>query len=504
MMLYVIAVVGVAAVAACLWRRNWIDALLVAVATGALAVVAGKFTLPGEAGTTLAVDAGSSAAEVARAGKLKLAGDGLRAGQWHDLPARPLEWTAPDEGVLSLSFPRRVPLGRSFALTVNRTDKGSARLQLLAENEQVLAETRGDGSLTVQWLPPVAERLVLSARLLDKDGKTLAQGPVPFIVEDTVPLKVQGRFGAPSFDLRVLDELLVNSNAVVDSQVILGKTVTRAATAREPVDAADLLLVDAAWFEQAGAPARAALLDRVAQGTPLLVLAANARDSALWSRTLGLALKAQPENAKTNGTLQMAVAPLNPAGEQAGEWRGSGHLWTRQWQKGRIGWLGVGEWHRYAITEPQALSLWWQSVLDRVGVRRAEDVEWLDPEEMPLPGQRLAACARGVRGEASFPALKQTLAWQRRPDNADAACVAVWPEQPGWLEVRSGEHAGAVYVHDPKDWPQWQAAQRREATARYAARTPVQATPAPRPVPAWPFALLFMAAMLALWWRERR
>jgi hypothetical protein len=504
MMLYMIAIIGVATVLASLWRRNWIDALLVAVAAAALALVAGRFSLPGEAGTTLAVDAGDSAADVARAGKLTVNGDGLRAAQWHDLPARPLEWTAPKEASLALEFPRRVPLGRTFALTVRRADKGTARLQLLAENEQVIAEARGAGDLTVQWLPPVAERLVLSARLLDKDGKTLAQGPVPFTVEDSAPLKVQGRFGAPSFDLRVLDELLVNSNAVVDSQVILGKTVSRAETAREPMEQADLLIVDAAWFEQASAPARAALLDRVTQGIPLLVLAANARDAAVWSRTLNLSLKAQPENAKTDGPLQMAVAPLNPAGERAGEWTGADHVWTRQWQKGRIGWLGVADWHRYAIGEPQALSMWWQSVLDRVGVRRVEEVEWLAPEEMPLPGQRLAVCARGVRGEAMFPELKQTLAWQRRPDSADASCVAVWPQKPGWLEVRTQDHASAVYVYDPRDWPQWQAAQRREATARYAARTLVAAAPAPRPVPAWPFALLFMAAMLALWWRERR
>ncbi|HWJ93195.1 MAG TPA: hypothetical protein VNT33_00615, partial [Telluria sp.] len=133
-----------------------------------------------------------------------------------------------------------------------------------------------------------------------------------------------------------------------------------------------------------------------------------------------------------------------------------------------------------------------------------EEVEWLAPEEMPLPRQRLAVCARGVNGEASFPQLKQTLKWQRRPDSADASCVAVWPEKAGWLEVRTQDRASAVYVYDPEDWPQWQAAQRRDATAHYAARTPVSATPAPRRVPTWPFALVFMLAMLALWWRERR
>ena len=65
-----------------------------------------------------------------------------------------------------------------------------------------------------------------------------------------------------------------------------------------------------------------------------------------------------------------------------------------------------------------------------------------------------------------------------------------------------------LYVFAPQDWPAWQSAQRRAATARYAARTP--ASPNANTaldgwsIPAWPFALLFAFAMLALWWREQR
>ena len=70
-------------------------------------------------------------------------------------------------------------------------------------------------------------------------------------------------------------------------------------------------------------------------------------------------------------------------------------------------------------------------------------------------------------------------------------------------DARAGAHA--VYVYAPGDWPQWQAAQRRDATARYAARTPVRALEGvAQAFPAWPFALAFILAMLLLWWRERR
>lgn len=508
-MTWAIALLGVLAVAASAWRRQWVDAALVAVAAIALALLGTQLVLPAGPGRALAVDAASPPSSLEGISSVSVDGDGLRAAQWHDLPARPLVWTPPKTGAIELDFPPQLSRGRMFSLTVRRQAGSPARLQLLAENGQLLAETRGDGDLAVHWLPPVAERLALTARLLDAGGKVVAQGPVPVNVVENEPLRVLGRFGAPSFDLRVLDELLGASGAVVDLRIALGKAITRAETAREPIERPDLLVIDAAWFEHAAPPERAALLAQVEQGRPLLVLGSNAGDAAVWARTLQLALRAQPDNRKASGPFDMTVAPLNPAAAGAGEWTAQpgSMLWTRRWHAGRIGWLGAGGWHRHAITEPQQLALWWQSVLDGLGVERAQDVHWLAPEEMPLPGQRLELCARGVRGEVTIPELGQAFAWQRRPDRADASCIAFWPAKPGWLTLQaegSKPATGAVYVHAADEWPMWQAAQRRHATARYAARTIEKASGAPRQVPRWPFALLFACAMLALWWRERR
>jgi hypothetical protein len=505
-MIALIALIGAASAIACLWRRRWIDAALVLLASAALALFAGGVKLPGVAGDVLAVDPDHPPTSLDGAASIGLRGDGLRAAQWHDLPARPLAWTPPTTNAIRLDFPRRMTLGRMLTLTVRRSWSAPGHLQLLAENGQVLAEAKGEGDLTVQWLPPVAETLVLQARLFDKGGELVAQGPVPVIVGPAAPLQVQGRFGAPSFDLRVLNEMLAASHALVDWQVTLGKTVTRSEAAREQVLEPNLLIIDAAWFQNAAEPARAALLAKVAQGTPLLILAANAGDAALWRRALQLELRPQPENTRRGAPLAMTVAPLNPA--PGGAWSAAGDLlWTRPWQKGRIAWLGAADWHRHAIGEPKALALWWQGVIDQLGVQRVEDVAWIDPLEMPVPGQRLEVCAQGVRGELVFPGLGQSVAWVRRPDRADASCVAVWPRIPGWLRMQgqgSKAAANAIYVFKDGDWPLWQRAQRRDATARYAARTPVPANERRQEMPRWPFALVFAFAMLALWWRERR
>lgn len=504
LMLALIGLAGIASAGLYAWRRTFIDALLVLVAAAALGLFAAGVKLPGDAGRTLTLDPAAPAPALEGVRAFAVKGDGLRAAQWNDLPALPLQWQRPEGGALRLHYPRQLALGRTFTLKVQRDDKTDARLQLLAENGQVIADARGTGDLVVNWMPPLAERLVLRARLLDGAGKTIAEGPVPLTIKEPNILQVQGRFGAPSFDVRTLNELLAGSGALLDWQVVLGRAITRTELPLAEMKAPNLLVIDAAWFERASSAERSALLGRVAGGLPLLVLGANANDPGIWSRTLGLRLQAQPADKKIAAPLELPVARLNPAARDAGEWLGADDLvWTRSWQRGRIAWLGAAEWHRHAIAAPQALALWWQGVLDRVGIDVSKEVEWLEPEELPLPGQRMELCARGVKGDVSFPDLKLTRTWSPR---VDAACVAVWPERSGWLQVedaKAGMHA--VYVYAPGDWPQWQAAQRRDATARYAARTPSTALAgAARAFPAWPFALAFTLAMLLLWWRERR
>jgi len=502
-----IALAGIVSAALYLRRRQWPDALLIVVAATALGLFAADLRVPGEAGRILAIDPAAPPRSLEGVNALRLEGDGLRAAAWNDLPALPLAWQAPKGGALRLEFPSQVALGRLFTLTVEREDKSEARLELLAENGQPIAQARGAGKLSVEWMPPVAERVVLKARLLDAKDKVVAEGPVPFTVHEPVQLQVVGRFGAPSFDLRVLNDLLAGSGALLDWQVTLGRDVTRTEAPREEMTAPNLMVIDAARFERMGTGERASLLGRVAEGMPLLVLGGNANDPGVWSRTLQLPLRVQPLGGTLDAPLEMPLAPMLPTARDAGPWTGSSDMvWTRDWQKGRIAWLGVSEWHRHAIAEPRKLALWWQGVLDRVGVERRQETEWLAPAEMPLPGQRLEVCARGVDGEVAFPELKQALRWQARADRIDASCVALWPQKSGWLQIadrKAGAHA--VYIYAANDWSQWQAMQQRDATARYAARTSLASQEGPtRPMPAWPFALAFAVAMLSLWWRERR
>lgn len=548
------AVAGAASALLYARRQRWPDAALAAVAGVTLAALLAAPAAQGERDGALVLDSeawqqdGAAPAALApgerlaaalaalpEAAAVQVKGHGLHEAQWRDVPVRPLQWQPSQDGLLWLEFPRALPLGRSFALTVRRggAPQPGWRLQLLAENGQVLAEARSDAAaaaLTVQWQPPMAESMVLQARLLDKDGKPVAQGPVPLRVLDAVPLQVQGRFGAPSFDTRALNQLLTDSGAIVDWQTTLGKSLTRSEEARAPLAHPNALLADAAWLERGGL--RAALA-QVAPGLPLLVLGGNADDAPFWQRELGLRLAAQSvtteqedERHVVQGAVTLALAPgaqVPVAGGGPG-WQvvardkdGKPWLWQRDWQRGRILWLGVRDWHRHAIGEPAALGAWWQQVMDLAATGSEQKVRWIDAQPMPLAGLRSEVCAQGVAGGTAVSVAQEALRWQARSERADAACVAVWPRQAGWMQLSSGEARSEMYVFGAQDWPAWQAALRHDATARHAARAaqPVAqakaAAPAPGTgqavaiaLPRWLLALAFTASMLALWWRERR
>lgn len=528
-----IAVLIAAVVSAALYarKRQWINALLVLAAGLALSAMLSGFSLPADGAKTIALktDAGdadeASLLAVPQAHAIALTGDGLREAQWRDLPARPLEWTSPQADVLHLDFPRSINLGRSFTLTVRRSrPQAGWRLQLLAENKEVIAEAAagaGAAQLSVQWLPPVAEAMVLQARLLDAAGNTIAQGPLPLQVKDALPLQILGRFDAPSFDARALNQLLVDGGAVLDWQVTLGKAITRGETARAALTEPNAMMVDAAYIEHLNAPARAALLAQVARGLPLIVLGGNAAGGAMWQREFGLHLHPQSATTEKEDTRQFSIgatslsmppAALNPDDKVAQPWSvlatDSKHLpwlWQRGWQKGRVIWLGLTDWHRYAITAPNALALWWQGALDQASLGSPQKVTWQFSDAMPIPGLRHEICAQGMA--AGSPVQVDGVpagVWQARADKADAVCVAVWPKQSGWLKIGSGAQSAIEYVYAKSDWPAWQQALRRDATTQYAARTPAAQSPQRAPLPTAPFGIAFALAMLGLWWRERR
>jgi hypothetical protein len=559
-----LAALAVGAISAALYARKhqWIDALLAGMAGAALAVAIADFQMPASAVGVLAVDTAAgriSEADLAKipfAASVNLRGDGAREAEWRDLPARSLQWQPTATDLLWLDFPRSMSLGRIFTLSVRRSQaQGGWRLQLLAENQQILSDSGAAATaaqLSVQWLPPVAEVMVLQARLLDASGKTIAQGPIPLQVKDPVPLQIQGRFDAPSFDARALNQLLSDGSAILDWSVTLGKAITRSEIGSAPLTAPNAMFVDAAYVEHLSASARAALLAQTGKGVPLVILGGNATDVGMWQRDFALALHPQsPTTEKEDmrqfgAALSMPPAGLNPAMNPQEPWsvlardsKKQPWLWQRPVGQGRVVWLGVSDWHKYAISAPQPLALWWQSAMDRIALDSVQKSAWQLNDAMPVPGLRSEVCVQGAKPATLLSVAGYTpLSLRARADKADSVCAAFWPQKAGWAKFNAEGIAqeGIEYVYAAGDWPAWQKALRRDATAQYAARFvapragPASATatvpaagsatstaaPAANVVAMSRLAggvggmgkrvagILFAFVMLTLWWREQR
>jgi len=530
------------------WRkRQALDALLISCAAACIAVlILDPRMLAGD--KMLVIDSDDNRLNMAqltldmsKAQSAQLKGDGLSQAQWQDLPRIPVQWVAQTEKqktteIVRLDFPTHLAQGRVFNLSAEREQvQGEWRLQLLAENQTVLAEVRGkEKRLRLNWLPPVAERMVLQARLLDSTGqateKIIAQGPIPLEVMPAQSLNVQARFAAPSFDTQTLNELFTQSQAKLDWQTRLGKTVTRTETKDDAANtngsrvspnnnqAPDLVIQDAAYFEQMNASARTQLLQQVAQGSALILLGANARDSNVWQRELGLRVSPSLSDKELVVNTLMSLSPtsLVPQMKQSQDWNQSTDrpwLAQRSWKKGQIIWLTVADWHRYKISAPDALSLWWQDILDLAQVEKSQDWRVQPEQAMPQIGQRMRICSQGLAPQ-DLVLLPQTSRYrlQASADKADALCTAFIPSKAGWQEWQTQSNAkstasGAFYVYQNQDWPSLQKSQRRDATATFIASTALQNKSTPISESAtekWPWVLGLIALMLMLWWREQR
>lgn len=474
--------------------------------------------------------------KIQQAETISLRGDGLFRSQWRDLPARPLIRLADSElskaagERLELKFPQRLAYGRVFTLEVERAQANAQttwRIQLLAENQQVLAEQKGQGkTLTLSWLPPVVERMVLQAKVWDGQDKLIEQGPIPLEVINTPPLQVQGRFAAPSFDTQSLNQLLLQSHAILDWQTQLGKAIVRKESSEHALDHTALLVQDAAYFEQLSPAARQQVLARVAEGASLIVLGANAQQAGIWSKQLGLSLRqvnTDTEKIRSAQGLNLSAVNWTPALASGSAWQAvaaQNWLVQRSWQRGRIVWLAAADWHQAMISEPQKLKLWWQSILDASAVQQVQDwtLEMADGDDnagMPMLGQTVQLCAQGLdQRELALQDTHQRLQLGPVANKAEAQCAAFWPTHSAWHEWQTLPQkkpsddaqtaARAVfYVFNQNDWPSWQRQQKHNATAAYANFLPEKISAHTTSLPIWPFVLFSMVASLMLWRREQ-
>ncbi|MBR7800405.1 hypothetical protein [Undibacterium fentianense] len=548
---WMILAVSLFGVASCVfgwiyWRRaQKLNSVLVVLAGLALCISALPLSYLREPDAEVLIDSRQALpnlanlhAQLLHAKSVRLEGDGLDVSAWRDLPVRRLNWdqrTWSKGESLSLEFPQQIAFGRVFELQVERAQaRGEWRVQLLAENRQILSEHVGNGSrIRIQWLPPLIERMVLHARIIDEKGQLIDEGPIPLEVLPMPELQVQGRFAAPSFDTQALNQLLAQSQAVMDWQTQIGKALIRKELARTAMRA-DLLIQDAAYFEQASDSERRELLKQVESGRSLLILGANAQQAGIWKSSLGLPLRQQASASEEQewktpqGIALHSVQwmPSVPTDVRSSPWQfDPTQVWmvSRTWGQGKIVWLAAAGWHQSLIAQAQELKLWWQSVLDLTAVKRTQEWEWNGGsaiQAMALAGQSFQICGRGQNATSirvsTTQSATESVQLELRPhaSKAEAECAAFWPPSSGWytwqplpkkdvVDPAANSQGGAIYVFAQKDWPSWQRQLKRQAIAIYAQKIPEAAISSSHQLVHWPWILFSMLCLLWLWKREQ-
>ena len=219
--------------------------------------------------------------------RMKVEGDGLRAAQWHDLPARPVDWTAPASDVLRLDFPRRADAGAHVHADGSphagaaprgcscwpRTTRSSPKRRERGKDADGAVAAAGGRNAGAQGAP--ARRAPARYRRRDR-----CRSPCATTRRCRCRAASARRRSTRASSTSCLPTATRCSTGRSRSARPSRAAKRRAKRLRRP----DLLVVDAGYFERASGGARGALLERVAGGMPLIVLASNATDPALWSR----------------------------------------------------------------------------------------------------------------------------------------------------------------------------------------------------------------------------
>lgn len=498
-------------------------------------------------------------------------GDGLRASQWRDVPARRLVWQVPQgRERIQLQAPSEVTLGREFELILQRPQLSSSAakktwsVQLLAENGQLLAQQSTiEPQLTLRWLPPIAERMELQLKVLDHGGRIIDRGPIPIEVKLHRPLHVSARFGSASFDISSLRQLLQTSEANLDWQTRMGQTVQHHLQARDGMAQANVMLVDAAYWENTSAQMRQQILQKIGQGTSLLILGANARQPQIWRESMGLELGPTASKASNQAgtpevvfewtqaslgmeTKRLVMSATAMQAKPNSTWsslrlpevvRDDGDfIFGRTWKQGRIVWIGVSDWHRYLISAPETLKQWWQALLDQSLILAPSETQLRVRETMPIVGERISLCLdvetdNSTEVSALRDSAQTTYAFAASLDDVGQKCVNWRANASGWQSftllknsrnnarseskesAQTHQHGSGselpeerrwVYVYPNEAWPTWQRELKRDATIAYQNRIAGVPTSAPQEIPHWPLLVWIMVLSLLLWFFDMR
>ncbi|GAB2795672.1 hypothetical protein HNQ93_003040 [Hymenobacter luteus] len=442
---------------------------------------------------------------------------GFRAAAWSRQPELGQPWAV--EGYCSATDPIWVSLQAAGAL------RDSVRLPA------------GGGAFRLRFTPKAEGRAVYSL-VARREGKVLAQEPLPLEVRPTRPLRVLVLAAAPSFEVRFLKNYLAShqhsvavrtgvSRGVVQTEFLNSATspdlsrLTPALLART-----ELVLADAGSLAALSGAESAALAQAVRAGTCGVLLLADAATIPHGLPGAGaFRLVARPAAATAPQPLSWPDAPTRPAALLPATLRPGPEfrlLVTAPHQQPVAGVrrLGLGQVAVTTVTETfpwllqgqaAAYEAYWSHLLTALVPATSSvpaiqlTTAWPHPDA-PVTVQVTGASAPYLRLQAGRTTPVQ-VALRQDAYVPEWSTAPYWPTAPGWHEAQAGAVRHWFYVFSNEQWRGPAQQEWLRAVASLGPATTVSAAPATFTThsawPRWWGYLLFLLGAGLLWLEEK-
>ncbi len=491
-------------------------------------------------------DLGTALRRHPQADALRVLGHGLNARDRDALHGQALafEPAALPSGLVDLQLPDALVAGGPLRVAgrAHGLDGGRAVLLDPAGQAQDARPLDDQGRFTLSGSLRLPGEAVFALRLEDADGAVRDSVPLPLWVEESAPLRVSLRAGAPSPEVKYLRRWAEDAGLRMQAQIATGAGL-QFGDAVAPLDTTrlaefDLLVADERSWSGWSAGQRQAVLDAVEQGMGLLLRVSSPPSAAVrtqW-RALGFALEGNaapasivlppvPRVARTEengGTPAAAVAPAAlptlgrigvrvDAGDAvvlARDADGAPLGWWQARGLGRIGlWLPADSFRLVLTGHADVHGALWAGIFDQVARAPADAPLPVLASTDPRVGERLRFCGVDA-GAQVLDAAGTAVPLIVDPEAGARRCAGYWPTSAGWHRVADAEgRARPFFVRDIDDAPLLALAGRQQATHALASTSAASDAAGAQVTVAgasWPWALAWLLAMAASWWLERR
>lgn len=422
-------------------------------------------------------------------------------------------------GLHQLQAPRWLAPGEPLRLRGRVDGIADARLELRAPDDSVLAQSAlaADGGFSLEAPVRGPGRNSLELRLL-RGSEPIERVPIRVAQRPSPPLRLAVLAAASNPELKYLRRWARDAGSELRTQVRLSPSVRlgeRLALDPDALANTDLLIVDDRSWRTLEPADRWQAIDAVRAGLGLLLRLEQMPDAG--TRALLADLGMQPialadtsqSVADANQSPQLDRLPLGLRGPDwqtlGGEHTDAAGLWQAL-GRGRVGlWLLRDSYRLVLAGRADAHGRLWQEALGVLARARAEAPPLVRPDDARV-GSRVTLCTASAANLIDPQGSEIGLSWQPQAGGTQT-CAVFWPRLPGWHRLRTADGEWPIAIRAADEAIGLRLQRLHDATrarALTSARGALPDASVAMPGSPLPWALLWLAALAALWLLERR